>query len=147
MKRNFLKKYNYFLAVLLSVLGMGGACTVQGCEYGTPVAEYGTPSATFIVHGSVTSEGNTKIPNIRVVMQFDTTFTDADGKYKVQAFDFPDDHDFLVEVDDIDGTASGSYQSKDTIVSFVDPQFTGGDGLWNQGETTKEINIKLKAKN
>jgi putative lipoprotein (rSAM/lipoprotein system) len=147
MKRNILKKYNYIIAFLLSVLGVGGACTLGGCEYGTPAEEYGTPSATFKVNGIVSSEDNTKIPNIRVVMQSDTVYTDLNGAYNVQTSAFPDDQNFLVEFEDIDGTANGIYQSKDTMVLFDNPQFENGDGSWYIGETSKEINIKLKSGN
>ena len=147
MKRNILKKYNYILAFLLSVLGVGAACSLGGCEYGTPAEEYGVPMATFKIHGTVTSEENDKIPNIRVVLRTDTTYTDQNGAYAVQTNTFPDDEYFLVELDDIDGTANGAYQPLDTTVVFVDPQFVNGDGSWYAGETSKEVNIILKAGN
>jgi putative lipoprotein (rSAM/lipoprotein system) len=147
MKRKFLKNYNFIIAFLLSILGVGGACTLGGCEYGTPAEEYGIPSATFKVYGIITSEDNAKIPNIRVVMHSDTIYTDINGNYNVQTVDFPHDQNFLVELDDIDGIANMKYQSKDTVVSFKDPKFENGDGLWYKGETSKELNIKLKADN
>jgi putative lipoprotein (rSAM/lipoprotein system) len=145
MKLTILKRYNYLIAFLLSVLGVGGACTMGGCEYGTPAEEYGVPSAKFTVRGIVSSEDSVKIPNIRVVMMTDTGYTDINGAYAVETISFPDDQDFLIELDDIDGEQNGSFQSKDTLVSFVDPQFVSGDGNWYVGETFKEVNIKLKA--
>lgn len=145
MKRTILQRYNYLIAFLLSVIGIGGACTFGGCEYGTPANEYGVPSAKFIVNGRVSSEDSVKIPGVRVVMQSDTGYTDINGAYSVEAVSFPDDQDFLVEIDDIDGATNGSYQSKDTLVSFDDPHFVNGDGSWYEGETSKEVNIKLKA--
>ena len=153
MKRNILKKYNFLIAFLISILGVGVACSLGGCEYGTPGDEYGTPSARFKVTGTVTSETNAKISNIRVVMhsgeslarQTDTSFTDINGAYIVQTLTYPDEQDFSIKFDDIDGTLNGIYQSKDSIVSFDNPKFINGDGSWYKGETSKELNIKLKA--
>lgn len=115
--------------------------------YGSPAEEYGTPSAKFKVYGTVTSEDSVKIPNIRVVMQSDTGYIDINGTYNVETITFPDDQDFLIEFDDIDGVTNGLYQSKDTLVSFDNPQFINGDGDWYEGETSEEVNIKLKAGN
>jgi putative lipoprotein (rSAM/lipoprotein system) len=147
MKCKILTNYNYVIAFLLSLLGVGGACTMGGCEYGSPAEEYGTPTATFKVTGTVASESNVKIPNIRVVMQFDTAYTDAQGKYNVEVMEFPTDQSFLVKYEDADGTANGSFQSKDSTVVFQNPHFVNGDGHWNQGETSKVVDVKLKSSN
>lgn len=135
------------IGLLLSILGFGAACSLGSCEYGT-IAEYGTPHATFKVKGSVTSETTTdNLPNIRVVMGEDTSYTDGSGNYLVQNIEFPKDQVFLVEFNDVDGEANGAYEPLDTIVEFVNPEFTGGgQSGWDQGETEKEINVKLKDK-
>jgi len=147
MKRKFLEKHNRFIAFLLSILGIGSACTFGGCAYGIGPAMYGTPSATFKVSGNVTSPENTKIKGIRVVMQYDSVKTDAEGKYKIQTDDFPDNQNFNITFTDIDGELNGAFQSLDTVISFLNPKFTNGDGAWNSGETSKEFNVKLKSKN
>lgn len=148
MKRSILKKYNYMIAFLISVLGVGAACSFTGCAmYGSPAEEYGTPSAMFKVYGTVTSEDSLRIPNIRVVMETDTDYTDINGEFAVEAISFPLSQDFLIESDDIDGAVNGSFQSKDSLVSFDDPQFINGDGDWYEGETSKEVNITLKPGN
>ena len=54
--------------------------------------------------------------------------------------------EFNIEFIDIDGAENGEYQSLDTIVEFKDPHFTGGDGDWYAGETSKEFNIQLNPK-
>lgn len=147
MKRALLKKYNTLISCLLSILGFGAACSLSGCEYGPLVVEYGTPHANFKVNGSVKSEVTSdNLPNIRVVMGEDTAFTDEQGNYQVGAIDFPNDQTFLVEFNDIDGEANGEYQPLDTIVEFVDPEFSGGSDGWDHGEVEKEINVKLKDK-
>ena len=143
MKRSLLEKHNKFIAFLLSIIGIGGACTFGGCEYGTAV-EYGTPSATCKVFGKVTSEKNTTIRGIRLILQNDTAHTDENGQYIVQTIDFPGDQDFLIEIEDIDGESNGEYQPLDTIASFNDPEFINPEGAWNRGETSKEMNIELK---
>ena len=145
MKRKLLEKHNKFIAFLLSIIGIGGACTFGGCEYGT-AAEYGTPSATYKVHGKITSEEKNNIRGIRVILQNDTAHTDENGQFNVQTTDFPGDQDFLIEVEDIDGASNGEYQSLDTIVSFVDPEFENPEGAWYRGEATKEMDIELKEK-
>ncbi|MFH0757508.1 MAG: radical SAM-associated putative lipoprotein [Bacteroidota bacterium] len=147
MKRLLLKKYNTLITCLLSILGFGAACSLNGCEYGPLPVEYGTPHATFKVNGSVRSEvtsGN--LPNIRVVMGEDTAYTDEQGNYQVGTMDFPQDQTFLLEFNDIDGEANGAYQPLDTIADFIDPDFAGGTGGWDQGEVEKEINVRLKDK-
>ena len=147
MKQALLKKYNTLISFLLSVLGFGAASSFSGCEYGPFIAEYGTPHATFRINGNVKSEQTSdNLPGIRVVMGMDTAFTDEQGNYQVRSVDFPDDRTYLLEFKDIDGTLNGEYQSLDTIVEFTDPEFTGGSGGWDWGETEKEINVKLKDK-
>ena len=149
MKIKLLEKHNKFIAFLLSVIGIGGACSFGGFAYGVgPIApEYGVPSATFKVIGKVSSVDGNKIKGIRVILQNDTAHTDIDGKFHVQANDFPEDKDFDIEFDDIDAELNGDFQSLDTIVSFVDPEFKNGDKHWFAGETTKEFNVNLKPKN
>ena len=149
MKIKLIDKHNKFIAFLLSVIGIGGACTFGGCAYGVgPIApEYGVPSATFKVIGKVSSVDGSKIKGVRVILQNDTAHTDIDGKFNVQANDFPEDKDFDIEFDDTDGELNGAFNSLDTIVSFVDPEFKNGDDHWYAGETSKEFNVKLKPKN
>jgi len=147
MKRKLLEKHNRLISFLLAIIGIGGATTFGGCEYGIGAAMYGTPTATFKVKGKVTSNEGTKIQGIRVIMRNDTTHTNPDGIFQVQTDDFPGDNDFNIKFDDTDGALNGDFQSLDTIVSFVNPKFTNSDGSWYSGETSKELNIKLKPKN
>lgn len=147
MKTSIFKRFNGLISFLLTILGFGAACSLSSCEYGTPAVEYGTPYATFKVNGSVKSEvTSNNIPNIRVVMGYDTTFTDESGSYQISNTNFPDDQTFIVEFKDIDDETNGEYQPLDTIVEFMDPEFSGGSGNWDSGETEKEVNIELKDK-
>jgi len=147
MKQALLKKYNTLISLLLTVLGFGTACSIGGCEYGLPPVAYGTPQATFKVNGNVRSEATSdNLPYIRVVMGYDTSYTDESGNYQVQNIEFPRDQTFLIEYKDMDGEVNGEYQPLDTIVEFTNPIFSGGTGAWDSGETEKEINVELKDK-
>jgi putative lipoprotein (rSAM/lipoprotein system) len=147
MKLKLHKNHNKFISFLLWIIGIGGACSFSCCAYGTPSVEYGTPNATYKVVGKVSSVEGAKIKGIRVVMQNESSYTDAEGVFNVQTNDFPGDKDFSIEFDDIDAELNGTFQSLDTIVSFVNPEFKNPDGHWFSGETTKEFNVKLKSKN
>jgi len=137
----FLKAYNLVLAALLAMLGFGS------CE-NRVVAEYGTPSATFIVQGIVeSSDSDQPIKNIRVIMQGDTTFTDNNGYYKVMdMFGFPGDKTYYIQFQDIDGVQNGDYKDLESSVDFVDPEYTNGDGNWYSGEATEALDVKMDPK-
>lgn len=138
MKKIVLNKYNLFIAFILSMLGFA-----TSCEKG-PNAEYGVPSATFKVLGTVTNESNQPIEGIRVILNSDSTLTDASGNYLVGITEFPGDKSLNVIFKDIDGTINGSYLQKDSTVSFVDNQYENGSGSWYSGEVSKTVDIKLK---
>jgi putative lipoprotein (rSAM/lipoprotein system) len=142
---------NTVIAAILSLLG----CTVEGPdEYGTPLVEYGTPSADFIISGKVTSPAGTPVKNISVVMRegdrtaflADSTGTDKDGKYRVLARTFPQSTTFQLAFSDIDDEDNGALKDTTLTVDFNNPQFTGGDKHWHRGETSKEVDIQLRPK-
>lgn len=144
IKKGFFRGYNTLIAALLSLLGFTTACEQSVDEYGAPMPEYGAPSAEFIVKGSVKSAINdANIPKIKVKMGYDSTQTDAQGRYEVSTRSYAGDQTFLVTVEDIDGAENGAFADADTNVVFEDPQFTGGDGGWDLGQTEKEVNIRL----
>jgi putative lipoprotein (rSAM/lipoprotein system) len=141
---------NAVIATLLSLLG----CSVEGPdEYGTPVMEYGSPSAEFIISGKVTSPTIGAVKNISVVMRerdesfhADSTGTSNNGNYLVSAITFPKSTTFQLTFSDIDGEANGAFKDTTLTVDFNNPQFTGGDGHWYEGEVRKEVNIQLRPK-
>jgi putative lipoprotein (rSAM/lipoprotein system) len=144
IKKGFFRGYNAIIAALLSLLGFTTACEQSVDEYGVPMPEYGAPSAEFVVKGTVKSAASSSnIPNIKVKMGYDSTKTDAQGRYEISTRSYAGDQTFLVTFEDIDGAENGAYADADTNVVFEDPQFTGGDGGWDQGHTEKEINIRL----
>jgi putative lipoprotein (rSAM/lipoprotein system) len=140
MKTKILKTYNVLIAGLLAILGFTTGCIIK--------LEYGAPSAKFIVNGKVkSSETDQPIENIRVTMQGDTAYTDANGVYQVvDKFGFPRDRTYNIDFKDIDGVINGEFSDLDTIVEFKDPKFINGDGDWDHGETSKEFDVKLTPK-
>jgi len=141
LKLGILRKYNALIAILLSALGFSTACDP------TPGMEYGVPHAAFVVKGTVESFNNAApIPDIKVKMGYDSTYTDTDGKFEVANSGFPVEQTFQLEVSDVDGAANDEFNAVDTAVVFNDPEFSGGSGEWYEGKTEKEINIKLKSR-
>ncbi len=143
MKRiqiKFLKSYNAIICVILAILGFASSCDSP--------KEYGTPSADFIINGKVTdSETNQPIENIRVIANYDSVYTNGNGSYRiVKRGYFTQDETFAITFQDVDGELNGSYQDLDTIVEFKNPVFTGGDDKWDEGETSKQFNVKLTPK-
>jgi putative lipoprotein (rSAM/lipoprotein system) len=140
MKIRILKMYNVLLAGLLSILGFASSCD--------PRDEYGTPSAKFIVNGKVSStETGQAIENIQVVMKFDTSYTNTKGEYQVVDMQgFPNDQEYTIVFNDVDGTERGSFQDRDTLVEFTDPKFSGGDGNWYSGEISAKLDVQLSPK-
>ena len=143
MKLKIAKTYNRFIAFLLWLLGIGSTAALNGCIGGY---EYGSPHADFKINGMVTNQDNEKIPGIKVKVDYDSTYTDSDGKYNISVEAFPKDQNFYIQFSDIDGGENGNYQTLDTVVVFVDPEFKNGEG-WYEGETSKEFDVKLKAEN
>lgn len=141
-KTNFLKFYNIILVGVLSALGYA-SCTKPGPD---PVAEYGVPSAKFIINGTIEDqETGDPIENIKVTIHQKTVAADAQGKYQIIENGFGGDMTFNIQYRDEDGIANGEYNDLDTIIEFKDPQFVNGDG-WYAGETSKEFDIKLTPK-
>lgn len=140
LKSGFLRKYNTFLSVLLTVLGFSATCDPNSGRM-----EYGVPHADFIVKGTIESFDNASpIPDIKVVMGYDSAYTDQDGNFEVENSAFPGNQSFLLEVRDVDGATAGEYNALDTVIVFEYPEFSGGSGNWYEGKTEKEINVKLK---
>ena len=129
--------YNRILAFMLSLIGFSSACLPE------PV-EYGMPHALFKVKGTVQSNTTELfIPNIEISMGYNTTTTDDQGSFVIGLQEFPQDQSFLVKFRDIDGSVNGRYSGIDTTITFLNPEFSNGDGKWYSGETEKTIEIRM----
>lgn len=142
MNIRILKTYNTLIAGILTLLGFSTACSSSESE-----DEYGSPSATYIVNGKVTSsETNQPIKGIEVNLADDVAYTDENGDYKVSIRVEPTT-DYPIRFNDVDGESNGTFNNLDTIVDFKNSKFSNGDGYWYEGETKKEFNVNLTSKN
>ena len=149
MKKLFLKPFDRIILSILAILGL------TGCP---AVAEYGTPSADYVIKGTVTdSLTSTPLPNIRIIRgdsasytypPYDTIYTDAQGKYLTTIRSFPvQSPTFHLKVADIDGTQNGGdFQSKTLEVVFTSSDWIAKESGWYQGKAQKTIDIKLQKK-
>lgn len=148
VKKHWLVFQNKSISYLISFMGIGSAIVFNGCMYGSPVVEYGTPHAVFKVTGKVTSKTGEEIQDIKVIVNSGGVIrTDGSGNYKTDISDFPMDQEYKVQFIDYDGSQNGGeFVTLDTVVKFTDPKFEDGDGEWFSGFTSKELNVKLEKK-
>lgn len=145
LENRFRMTCNIIIAGLLTILGFSSSC--ERGDSGGITDMYGTPSAKFIINGNVeSSESDQVIKNIKVTLSGNFTNTDVNGNYIINTAAFPISQSFNINFQDIDSTLNGQFQDLDTTLVFNNPEFTGGDGHWYAGETSKEFNIKLKPK-
>lgn len=151
MKRIVLKTYGKFIAALLAFVSFMTGCDVIT---GGGVAEYGVPSADFIVRGKVTDKESEKpINNIAIIRKTptspygnDTVKTNANGEFKLNFTDYPKS-DHWIYAEDLDGDANGGLYTPDSIkiTSSTMKQTKKGSGIWNQGTFEKtDANFQLK---
>jgi putative lipoprotein (rSAM/lipoprotein system) len=159
MKVRFYRWYNAVLTALLSMLGYG--CSSDEPDmYGTPVAEYGVPYATYMVEGTVTDEANNPILGIKTSIKgifpngdkvyvdaVDSVLSDASGKYQLR-YRGMDRPEYKLIVEDIDGEANGGEFLSDTLdIEYGKAvKVKNGDGAWNGGEYMIQQPVRLKKK-
>jgi putative lipoprotein (rSAM/lipoprotein system) len=159
MKVRFYRWYNAVLTALLSMLGYG--CSSDEPDmYGTPVAEYGVPYATYMVEGTVTDEANNPIQGIKTSIKgifpngdkvyvdaVDSVLSDASGKYQLR-YRGMDRPEYKLIVEDIDGEANGGEFLSDTLdIEYGKAvKVKNGDGAWNGGEYMIQQPVRLKKK-
>ena len=152
MKLKIYSFYSKIISFCLVLLGFN-ACG-DDTSYGP--AEYGVPSAKYKVSGKVVSS-DLKVPidNVRVVMienaeqaylRGDTLFTDIEGKFEINRFDFPHSK-YKVKFQDIDGEENGFFEDIEEIIEFKDSDYKDNNGGWYRGEATKDMGtIELNPK-
>lgn len=155
----FYRWYNAVLTALLSMLGYG--CSSDEPDmYGTPVAEYGVPYATYMVEGTVTDEANNPIQGIKTSIKgifpngdkvyvdaVDSVLSDASGKYQLR-YRGMDRPEYKLIVEDTDGEANGGEFLSDTLdIEYGKAvKVKNGDGAWNGGEYMIQQPVRLKKK-
>ena len=141
IKIGFLKASNILLSALITFLGFSSACSLNQVEYGAPHAD-------FIISGktesAVTGEA---VKNIRVVAEWDTSYTDDKGLYLKELETFgAQDGELVLKFEDIDGAENGAFEPLDTLIQYKASDFEDGDDNWYEGEARKIINVKLQPK-
>lgn len=133
-------KVNAFLLIIISFLGYTSCRKDPGIK-----AEYGCPTAEFIIKGKITASDNGKeIPGIKaLVKNRDSVYSNSNGYYELSMYDFPENQSYLVQFNDIDSSINGYYKDTAFTIEFKNPSFTGGDGNWDNGKTEKIMNITL----
>jgi putative lipoprotein (rSAM/lipoprotein system) len=155
IKYQCLKKYNALIVFLISVLGFSSASSLLGgCMYGSPVSDYAVqgkieadktinPIAGIKVEMSIEKDSE----NGKVIVGTSSAVSGNDGTYVVFANGKnPIDQTCKIKFTDIDGSQNGEYETLDTTIVFQNPVFTGGSGQWDEGQTVKKLNVKLKPK-
>jgi putative lipoprotein (rSAM/lipoprotein system) len=149
---SFLFRILKLLSLCLSaILGLFCNSNVATPVYGV-VAEYGMPWAKYTVSGTIrTSDTQTPINGIRVTLRdtaagsqpFDTVYTDTAGKYSVEFSNTPWYNTWVLDAEDVDGSANGEYDAKDTIISIPDTALDSASGSWYRGHGKKNIDLDL----
>ena len=110
--------------------------------------EYGMPHASYKIIGSVSDESGNPIPGIDVLWKlWEESYkanTDSEGKFSMEVETFPSES-VTLQFTDVDGEANGGeFESQEAQVSLTK---TGkGDGKWDEGEYSGEVNVVLKKK-
>jgi len=150
MSKKVLITSNKVIGFFLALLGF--ACS-KSSIWDMKVA-YGAPSAYYIVKGNIaSSKDNSSIKGIRVIAKtaaiwhnVDTVKTDASGNYSAKVSALSSSQQVNLSFTDIDGSENGTFQPLDSLASFTNAKFTGGDGHWYEGTAEIVMNIKMKPK-
>jgi len=149
MKSVFADILNRVLAAVLALLGFA-ACG----EKNELICEYGTPSVSYRIMGTVTDENNAPIKGIKVVisdepeMESDdiTVYTDVDGK-----FTGPHTYSFslygqTVSFEDVDGEDNGGLFKSATLGldDMTTEKVKDGNGHWYSGDYEVIADVKLE---
>jgi putative lipoprotein (rSAM/lipoprotein system) len=139
------KVYRIIISALLSLLGFTAGTCISPDAYGSPYAEYGTPSATYKAKGVVVSESDeSPIEGIRTELKrhstMDTAYTDSKGVFSLKGSTYPREK-LYVELTDVDGEENGSFVRMGIDADYTNETFTGGDGHWYRG--TAEIDLGI----
>lgn len=148
MKSEPVNFINRILAAILVLLGFS-ACG-EGKE---PMPEYGTPSVSYRIKGTVTDKDNAPIKGIKVVISDEpeiesddiTVYTDADGK-----FSGPHTYSFslygqTVTFEDVDGEDNGGRFKSSTLgIDDMTAKKVKEGGHWYSGDYEVTADVKLE---
>ncbi len=107
---------------LLVLLGFSAA----SCDGSEKLVMYGTPTANYKIKGKVVDSAapTVGIPGIRIILKAksyrpDTLYSASDGTFLYQAVrDLGPTSELPVRLEDVDGAANGSYQTRELDLEF-----------------------------
>lgn len=158
--RLYIKGRHLLIGGVACLFGNLTSCSLEDSDLAaidTPQTESG---AIFGVKGKVVTQDNRPLKNILIEIpndindsqpykNIDIRYTDDNGLFEWKRQASPKDQTFRFVIKDIDGDKNGGKFNNDTIdVKFTLKQLSesGGDGIWNYGSVTQNINIKLNKK-
>jgi putative lipoprotein (rSAM/lipoprotein system) len=143
-----LKSANGILAGLMVLLGF------SSCQDQT--LEYGTPSADYVVKGTVINKSTGQpVQGIEVKIAPDISYgywkgqgrdlTTQEGSFNLSMLGifFDGSEKIPIAATDIDGEANGSFKSDTVYVYFRDAQQTAEGERWFMGEFTLTVKVEL----
>lgn len=141
MKTKLQRVTHYLMAMLFGLLGFS-ACS-EDEEDEMPVM-YGTPTADYIVKGTVTDEAGNPIMGINIYPSRTLTLakTDAEGRFKTDTLSYDGPYFFV----DPDGDANGGRFETDTLYynDFKSTKVGESKHTWHMGVFELEAEVKLK---
>ncbi len=140
MKTKLQRLTHYLMAMLFGLLGFS-ACSDDEDE---PIYMYGTPTADYIVKGTVTDEAGNPIMGINIYPSGTLTpaKTDAEGRFKTDTLSYGGPYIFV----DPDGDANGGRFETDTLHynDFKCTKVGESKHDWHMGVFELEAEVKLK---
>ncbi|MBQ8653145.1 MAG: radical SAM-associated putative lipoprotein [Alistipes sp.] len=141
MKTKLQRLTHYLMAMLFGLLGFS-ACSDD--EEDEPIYMYGTPTADYIVKGTVTDEAGNPIMGINIYPSGTLTpaKTDAEGRFKTDTLSYRGPYIFV----DPDGDANGGRFETDTLHynDFKCTKVGESKHDWHMGVFELEAEVKLK---
>ena len=141
MKTKLQRLTHYLMAMLFGLLGFS-ACSDD--EEDEPIYMYGTPTADYIVKGTVTDEAGNPIMGINIYPSGTLTpaKTDAEGRFKTDTLSYDGPYIFV----DPDGDANGGRFETDTLHynDFKCTKVGESKHDWHMGVFELEAEVKLK---
>ena len=140
MAKQVIEFWDKIIGVLLGGIGIIGVFNSCLKMYGPPDVEYAN---LYELNGIVIDkETSNPIPNIQIIRNnWDTLYTDTDGKYTVKQFAYGYGMRYSLKFEDIDGEENGG----DFETQEVEVKFTQADQV-EKGKFVKTQNIALEKK-
>lgn len=141
MKTKLQRLTHYLMAMLFGLLGFS-ACSED--EEDEMLVMYGTPTADYIVKGTVTDDAGNPIMGINIYPSRTLTLakTDAEGRFKTDTLSYDGPYFFV----DPDGDTNGGRFETDTLYynDFKSTKVGESKHTWHMGVFELEAEVKLK---